>query len=126
MKRIFSYAAVACGFVLTLGSLYLFVLSSPVEVHAGHFDSDWLSDRPGTKKDLESQMLLYTVKAIAARDAIWAYAHELEPGERLVQYRPFFSAPLEVVFDYEDRVTALYYGAESPLYLGEGSGTKIP
>ena len=77
-----------------------------------HLESKWRSAETKTRADLEACLSLYSHHEIEPSESGWGSTHELKNGEKMVQYLLLWSAPLDVVYDADDRVVAIYTSYE--------------
>lgn len=97
--------AAAAWFTATGGTAYLYAL---------HLESQWRKAAPKTRADLEKHLHGYSLREIQPKDSIWGRGHELQPGERMMQYRILWNqnCPLDVVYDSDGHVRAIYTSYE--------------
>lgn len=81
-------------------------------VWALHLESKWWQAKPKTRTEMESYLALYRVKTIQPQESMWGNRHLLKPGEQMVQYMILWNAPLDVVYDRDDRIVARYTSYE--------------
>jgi hypothetical protein len=77
-----------------------------------HLESKWASARPTTRAELESFLSLYYQRDIQPSQSSWGHSYQLEPGERMTQYRLLYRAPLDVVYTTNDTIVAIYTSYE--------------
>ncbi len=77
-----------------------------------HLEAEWYPANPKTKAQLESFLSLYSVREIRASQSMWGHDYQLQPGERMMQYRLLYRAPLEVVYTSSNTIVAIYTSYE--------------
>lgn len=75
-------------------------------------ESRWSEADPKTKIEMESYLHLYTTKQIHPTNSGWGSHYELKNGERMIQYMILFRSPLDVVYDSNDFVKAIFTSYE--------------
>ena len=82
--------------------------------YARHLESKWSKAGPKTKADLEKHLHCYSLQEIPPKDSRWGSGHELKSGERMMQYGILWNkkCPLDVVYDKDDNVRAIYTSYE--------------
>lgn len=91
------------SFVIFEGAAYLW---------AAHLESKWAPAEPKNRAELEGFLSLYSQREIQPAQSGWGSDHELQPGERMVQYRLLYRAPLDVVYTTNDTIAAIYTSYE--------------
>jgi len=77
-----------------------------------HLEDKWHAASPKTKAQLESCLSLYSEREIQTSQSMWGHDYRLQPGERMVQYRLLYSAPLDVVYTSTNTIVAIYTSYE--------------
>lgn len=77
-----------------------------------HLEAKWSAANPTTKTQLESFLTLYSQREIRTSQSMWGHNHQLELGERMIQYRLLYRAPLDVVYTTNDSIVAIYTSYE--------------
>jgi hypothetical protein len=103
--------------IRVVGSAFLLaLLVSVVEIApylwALHLEAKWRPANPKTKAQLESFLSLYAKREIQTSQSMWGGEHQLLPGERMIQYRLLYSAPLDVVYTRSNTIVAIYTSYE--------------
>ena len=75
-------------------------------------ESWWTSARPKTRSGFERYMWLSTKHDILPSQSCWGYMYELKMDERMTQYLILGIAPLDVVYDANDRVVGVFRSYE--------------
>ena len=109
--RLFGLAAVAA---LVTAAAWFTAAGGTAYLYALHLESKWRQAAPKTQADLENQLHGYSSREIQPKDSIWGSGHELQPGERMMQYRILWNknCPLDVVYDPDGQVRAIYTSYE--------------
>jgi hypothetical protein len=90
-------------FVTFEGATYLWAL---------HLESKWAPAEPKSRAELEGFLSPYSQRVIEPPQSGWGSDHELRSGERMVQYRLLYRAPLDVVYTTNDAIVAIYTSYE--------------
>lgn len=77
-----------------------------------HLEARWQPADPKTKEQLESFLSLYSEREIQVSKSMWGRNHQLQTGERMVQYRLLYRAPLDVVYTRSNTIVAIYTSYE--------------
>jgi hypothetical protein len=77
-----------------------------------HLEAKWHDANPTTKAKLESFLSLYSEREIQTSQSLWGHDHPLRPGERMVQYRLLYNAPLDVIYTSSNTIVAIYTSYE--------------
>jgi hypothetical protein len=82
--------------------------------YASYLEAKWIKDHPKTKGDLEKYLNLYSLHQIDPKTSMWGWHYELQPGERMMQYRILWNknCPLDVVYDESDKIIHIYTSYE--------------
>ncbi len=101
------------GSVLLLAFLAVVSEIAPY-MWALHLEAKWQPASPKTKAQLESFLSLYSEREIQTTQSMWGYDYQLQPGERMIQYRLLYSAsaPLDVVYTTNDTIVQIYTSYE--------------
>jgi hypothetical protein len=92
---------------------FLWVLSLMVPYWwALHLEAKWRAANPTTKTQLESLLSLYSKREIQTAQSMWGRDYKLQSGERMMQYRLLYNAPLDVVYTSNDTIVAIYTSYE--------------
>ncbi len=97
-------AVIAVGFLLLYVPplLYLYCLSR---------DGSW--QKATTESDMDSRLLaFYTKSLITPRESSWGRSHVLASGQRMTRYMIFSKEPLDVVYNGDGSVDAIYTSYE--------------
>jgi hypothetical protein len=79
---------------------------------AVHLESQWQPANPKSKAELESYLSLYSQHDIQPQQSEWGRNYQLQPGERMIQYRLLYKAPLDVVYAKNDQIVRIYTSYE--------------
>ena len=109
--RLFGLAAAA---VLVAAAAWFTATGGTAYLYARHLESKWRQAPPKTQADLENQLHGYSLREIQPKDSSWGSGHELQPGERMMQYRILWNknCPLDVVYGPDGDVRAIYTSYE--------------
>jgi hypothetical protein len=77
-----------------------------------HLEAKWNAVNPTTKAQLESCLSLYSERQIQTSQSMWGHDYQLQPGERMVQYRLLYTEPLDVVYTSTNTIVAIYTSYE--------------
>jgi hypothetical protein len=77
-----------------------------------HLEAKWSAANPKTKAQLESLLSLYSEHEIQTSQSMWGHDHQLQPGERMIQYRLLYTEPLDVVYTSSNTIVAIYTSYE--------------
>jgi hypothetical protein len=99
------------GSTLLLAFLWSVVEIAPY-LWALHLEAKWYAARPATKTQLESCLSLYTQRKIQPSQSMWGHDYQLQPGERMIQYRLLYCEPLDVVYTTNDAIVVMYTSYE--------------
>jgi hypothetical protein len=77
-----------------------------------HLEAKWYPAKPTTKAQLESFLSLYSQREIQTSQSMWGRDYQLQSGERMIQYRLLYRAPLDVVYTTNDTIVAIYTSYE--------------
>jgi len=77
-----------------------------------HLESKWSPAHPTNRAQLESYLSLYSQREIATPQSLWGHNYQLQAGERMIQYRLLYRAPLDVVYTTNDTIVAIYTSYE--------------
>lgn len=80
--------------------------------YALRLESKWAAASPTSRNELERHLSLYRRTTISPMDSSWGRYYTLKPNERMVRYNIMLRAPLDVVFDNEDRIIGIYTSYE--------------
>lgn len=72
----------------------------------------WNKAQPKTRNELEQYLYLYSTKTILPSQSMWGWNYELKDDEKMVQYLLLWKAPLDVVYDSNDNIRAIYTSYE--------------
>ncbi len=75
-------------------------------------ESKWTAAHPKTRAEMESHLSLYTLREIQPSQSAWGSKHPMQTGDKMIQYLLFWTQPLEVVYDRDDRMSAIYTSYE--------------
>ena len=75
-------------------------------------EADWYRTDPKTRAELERHLSFYSTRLIEPSRSMWGHRTELECDQRMVQYLLLWSAPLDVVYDSNDRIVRLFTSYE--------------
>jgi hypothetical protein len=106
--RITSRALAAIFFA---GILWALILMAPY-CWALHLEAKWSAANPTTKAQLESLLSLYSEREIQTTQSMWGRDYKLQSGERMIQYRLLYNAPLDVVYTSTNTIVAIYTSYE--------------
>lgn len=101
----------ALGSGLTLWIVFFLVVNMPY-LWALHLESKWMVAHPKTRTEMESHLSLYSMREIQPAQSGWGSKHVLLEGDQMIQYMLFWTQPLEVVYDKNDRMIASYTSYE--------------
>lgn len=99
------------GSVLLLAFLVIVVEIAPYW-WALHLEAKWHAAQPKSKAQLESLLSLYSEREIQPSQSMWGHDYQLRTGERMVQYRLLYNAPLDVVSTNDNTIVAIYTSYE--------------
>lgn len=99
------------GSLLILAFLAATVEDAPY-LWALHLEAKWQPAKPTSKVQLESYLSLYSQREIQTSQSMWGRDYQLQAGERMIQYRLLYSAPLDVVYTTNDTIVAIYTSYE--------------
>ncbi|MEO5715363.1 MAG: hypothetical protein ABIT37_17930 [Luteolibacter sp.] len=99
------------GIVLSLGITFYLVNVVPY-FWAGHLEAKWTAAHPKTRVEMESYLSLCTMREIQPAQSGWGRNHPMQDGDKMIQYLLFWTQPLEVVYDKNDRMIASYTSYE--------------
>jgi hypothetical protein len=77
-----------------------------------HLEAKWNAANPKTKAQLESFLSLYSEHEIQTSQSMWGHDYQLQPGERMIQYRLLYTEPLDVVYTSSNTIVAIYTSYE--------------
>lgn len=80
--------------------------------YALRLESKWSAASPKSRNELEEQLSLYSRTTISPRNSSWGRYYTLKANERMVRYNIMLRAPLDVVYDNEDRIIGIYTSYE--------------
>lgn len=112
ISRTWAKAVVNIAGLAALASfLYIFMSATPY-LWACYLESQWKSANPQTREEMESHLSLYKAKEILPTESSWGKYHTLRDGDKMIQYMILWSAPLDVVYDQENKLIAAYTSYE--------------
>ena len=79
---------------------------------ASRMEATWRDNGPQTRAELESYLNLYSTQGIVPSQSCWGRRWKLAPQENMVQYLILWHAPLDVVYDREDRIKMIFTSYE--------------
>ncbi len=91
---------------------YAIAMGFPAYIYAVHLEDKWEKANPKTKPELEKFLDHYSTHIIEPSESLWGSGYELRKNERMVQYLILWSMPLDVVYDNEDNIKAIYTSYE--------------
>ena len=77
-----------------------------------HLEAKWRTANPTTQTQLESLLSLYSKREIQTGQSMWGRDYKLQSGERMIQYRLLYNAPLDVVYTSNNVIVAIYTSYE--------------
>jgi hypothetical protein len=80
--------------------------------YACHLERSWSKAQPATRAELEKYLHLYSIRQISPSESGWGKNYKLGEGERMVQYLILWNAPLDVVYNKDNRIMAIYTSYE--------------
>ena len=80
--------------------------------YARHLERQWKPAHPATKAEFERYLHFYFEDVVDRRTSPWGWDYVPKENERMVQYLLLWSAPLDVVYDDEDRIVRIYTSYE--------------
>ena len=100
--------------VLTIVFLLLAIFGFEVipYFYACHLERSWSKAQPTTRAELEKYLHLYSTRQILPSESNWGKDYKLGGGERMVQYLILWNAPLDVVYNKDDRIMEIYTSYE--------------
>lgn len=104
---VFRRAGVPAGLFVSL-SVLLFLTGVPGYLWALHLERSWSRTAPASRADLESHLALYSTEIISPSQSAWGCHYILMPGERMIRYNLLWSAPLDVVYNSDDRIRRIF------------------
>ena len=107
-KRLAFFAVAMLGSCLA----YLIGIGAFSYGFALRLESSWEPADPRTRTELESHLYYYSNRPIDPSRSMWGHGARLEPGQRMVQYLLLWSAPLDVIYDADDRVVRIWTSYE--------------
>lgn len=81
-------------------------------LYATRLEGQWVQAKVGSRSELEQHLWLYSTREISVRESCWGSSRQLAANERMVQYLILWHAPLDVVYDSDDRIQAIYTSYE--------------
>jgi hypothetical protein len=79
---------------------------------ASRLQSTWREANPQTRLALEGHLSLYSMHPIVPSQSCWGSRWTLAPHETMVQYLILWHAPLDVVYDKQDRIRIIFTSYE--------------
>jgi hypothetical protein len=92
-------------------TLYLAWEATPY-FYACYLESQWRAGKPKTQEELESYLSLYREQEIDISQSLWGKHHELQEGERMVQYLIMWREPLDVVYNSSNQIVRIFTSYE--------------
>ena len=80
--------------------------------YALHLEEKWSKANPQSKLELERHLSLYSEKQINPFESLWGRDYQLKENERMIQYNILWDAPLDVVYDNNDKIIRIYTSYE--------------
>ena len=98
---------------LASGALGVILNASTISyLWAGVLEVRWSKADPKTRREMESYLSLYRISEINPFESSWGKLHVMRDGDRMLRYVILWDAPLDVVYDRDDRVQAIYTSYE--------------
>lgn len=97
---------------LAAAFLALIVVLAAPYMWASYLEARWAPAKPSTRAEMESYLSLYRAREIQPSASDWGRNHVLREGDKMVQYMILWNAPLEVVYDRDDKLLAFYTSYE--------------
>jgi hypothetical protein len=101
-------------FTILFGLLMTFLIASGflAYLYAVYLEDQWMLAKPKTKAELEVFLHCYSTQVIQPSESLWGNGYKLRKNERMVQYLILWNAPLDVVYDSENNIKAIYTSYE--------------
>jgi hypothetical protein len=77
-----------------------------------YLESRWSPAHPKSRTEMESYLSLYSTREIQPAESPWGRDHVLRAGDKMIQYMILWGAPLDVVYDRDEKVVAIYTSYE--------------
>jgi len=106
VKKILLIIMILLG-LLTVG-LIVIAGDFPAYIHTVQLEEQWTNTKPKTKAELEKILDNYFTRIIKPSGSLSGYKHKLKDNEIMVQYLIAQKMPLDVVYDHENNIKALY------------------
>jgi hypothetical protein len=81
-------------------------------LYATHLEQRWVALRPRSRSELEPLLHLYSVQNIAPAESCWGARYVLAPGQVMTRYLIAWHAPLDVVYDADGAIRAIFTSYE--------------
>src|SRR5262245_48254889 len=72
-------------------------------LYALKLENSWGPANPRSRAELEPHLRYFATREIPPAESCWGRNYRLKPGERMLQYLILWHAPLDVVYDADDR-----------------------
>ena len=114
MKKTSKVVGIIIVCLVLAGATWFTVIGGTAYIYAGYLESKWIKGNPKTKTEIEKYLNYYSLHSIDPKDSLWGKRHQLQDGERMVQYRILWNSkcPLDVVYDRNDNIKAIFTSYE--------------
>jgi hypothetical protein len=115
MDRKRRWLMVKIGKLILLAAVFLgaYIIFRIISYYlADHEYEKLVQIKPATRVEVEQVLFLYSAKQIDIKKSMWGKTYQLESGDVCLQYLILWREPIDIVFDKENHVKAIFSSFE--------------